>query len=1112
MSLKLASKSMRRNSHASHVAFGGPAEPSEEAHEERPATAGLAAIGISETPPSPTKRSPSRIRMLGLEMGKLEHKEDSGNSNSMRSHGKESSLRSARRDSIGTHRSEAGNRTARMRSGSQTSRNGGATQRGATTARSNSRSGALTSRSKTRRKGKHPRLRWRGVLIAAYFLFKIRRQSGEKFLRHSHAKDWQECLAPRSAALVDLCRDSIRKPLEKRVHSDGVLVASWLQPVAVFATLPPAVVVDLSKTATHEAHGDGEFVYRAGDSAECAFVVLSGRVEMVASGAPGAQLAPGGAFGLVAVARSFPRLTSARCVGPVEVIRVERDEFQRRSLAEVERKARDDMAFLSALAPLRTWPRSRLVKLARVLRPRTFERGDVVIRQGDPVTDASLFIVLEGACSVQRASLGSRPRPRPADAKPTAPALEARELSRAERGGRHAGLTRRPPRGAQVTQRRVFEVALLGPAELFGDPAFLCDDRAAGGGAGGRRACSVVAASHGTKLLELTARNAAKLMDERAREALGSASYRRSLAILDRLRAMQKQAGERDGLRFAEEGIALRGPEAAWAGRGGGGGPAGALGGGLLHPRRRLPRCAPRPSSPRPPFPLVPGRPRAVAGSLFRNPTARASSPPTPPRPRPPPRPRLLPPRHPRRLPRPGRPGPRAPGGGRPAALGLPTHKSRKAPPPFLTSHKSRLPPPEPPPPGLRRSATLPCNIYGIEGYDPSDPEGRKPTTLSSSIANRNLSSFGAAAAAARRGAASPAPRGGPESDGSSSSSGSEGGQRGKLPHYMRPSKPTGLSKLAAKKLEEMRREVREQRRSRQKTDLALVRERLEGYSGEPSLLGSSPAEAEKRAQRVAADVFLEFRLKSGLDRPRTSSSFAPSHRSSLNSRGSSRLASSFGAGQGQLAGLPHSPQAASPSPPPPPPPPRAASPFALTDSGRGADGRPLTRLEARALASAASVEAFCFNNWERPYTALGSVAEDGPERRPWTSLGAAPPLGFAGLWGPSPASPGPARGARRPRPPRGPAASSRPGPGSGPGGYVVLREEDRPGYEGRPVRTPSGPLVKSVKRIVAPGSGARRGSHLYRPGPRAATAAPGIEPDARASALNAAARPQSTA
>jgi CRP-like cAMP-binding protein len=93
--------------------------------------------------------------------------------------------------------------------------------------------------------------------------------------------------------------------------------------------------VVLAPERTHKlsrAHYEaGDVILREGDSGECAYLLVAGEVEVLRrnNGGPQriARLQSGECFGEIALLADCPRIATIRCVTPVDVVVLPRDQF-----------------------------------------------------------------------------------------------------------------------------------------------------------------------------------------------------------------------------------------------------------------------------------------------------------------------------------------------------------------------------------------------------------------------------------------------------------------------------------------------------------------------------------------------------------------------------------------------------------------------------------------------------------------------------------------------------------------------------------------------------------------------------------------------------------------
>lgn len=107
--------------------------------------------------------------------------------------------------------------------------------------------------------------------------------------------------------------------------------AETLRNVPLFAKLPASKLKLLAFTSETIAFEDGETLFRAGDAADAAYVVLEGAVDIVIE--TGAQevlagtLAKNELFGELAVLTNSPRTATIRARGHLTALRIRRDVF-----------------------------------------------------------------------------------------------------------------------------------------------------------------------------------------------------------------------------------------------------------------------------------------------------------------------------------------------------------------------------------------------------------------------------------------------------------------------------------------------------------------------------------------------------------------------------------------------------------------------------------------------------------------------------------------------------------------------------------------------------------------------------------------------------------------
>ena len=106
------------------------------------------------------------------------------------------------------------------------------------------------------------------------------------------------------------------------LKSTPVLSTNLLKSVGVFGGLPESALDLLERRLRVDEYAPGDAVYECGDVGRELFVVITGRVNLEASGGEVEEprllgsVGPGGTFGEMSVVDLQPRIARARCVEP----------------------------------------------------------------------------------------------------------------------------------------------------------------------------------------------------------------------------------------------------------------------------------------------------------------------------------------------------------------------------------------------------------------------------------------------------------------------------------------------------------------------------------------------------------------------------------------------------------------------------------------------------------------------------------------------------------------------------------------------------------------------------------------------------------------------------
>jgi MFS family permease len=127
-----------------------------------------------------------------------------------------------------------------------------------------------------------------------------------------------------------------------------------LRRLALFGSLPVAMIENLAQRAQHGVFGTGADIVTQGAEADGFYVIQEGRVEVFVDGSRRREEGPGEYFGEIALLRGGRRTATVRALEPVRVLALARDDFLEGIGAHV-RSAREAEAVvaerLAAVAP-----------------------------------------------------------------------------------------------------------------------------------------------------------------------------------------------------------------------------------------------------------------------------------------------------------------------------------------------------------------------------------------------------------------------------------------------------------------------------------------------------------------------------------------------------------------------------------------------------------------------------------------------------------------------------------------------------------------------------------------------------------------------------------------
>jgi len=156
-----------------------------------------------------------------------------------------------------------------------------------------------------------------------------------------------------------------------------------------------------------EQYGFGDVIVKQGDSADSFYILTRGRARAVKIKADGEEiplgvLKPGDSFGEAALAEGGTRNATVRCSTAVDVLRIDRDDFQQlisqepdlKQSIETTGRHRALQGFLYQFSNFGRLPTPVLRSMIDQLKPVGFEKGNLIIRQGDEA--GPLYIIEKG--------------------------------------------------------------------------------------------------------------------------------------------------------------------------------------------------------------------------------------------------------------------------------------------------------------------------------------------------------------------------------------------------------------------------------------------------------------------------------------------------------------------------------------------------------------------------------------------------------------------------------------------------------------------------------------------------------------------------------------------
>ena len=142
----------------------------------------------------------------------------------------------------------------------------------------------------------------------------------------------------------------------------------------------------------------GKEIICQGDEGDDLYVLDKGKVEYIKDDKKVGEASDGATFGELALMYNAPRAATVRSLEPCEVYTLDRITFKRIMVAKLSRKRLHSQQVLSHIDVFSHLPESTQLKISDALQPLTFQKGDVIIKEGDSGSD--FFLIDEGTVEV----------------------------------------------------------------------------------------------------------------------------------------------------------------------------------------------------------------------------------------------------------------------------------------------------------------------------------------------------------------------------------------------------------------------------------------------------------------------------------------------------------------------------------------------------------------------------------------------------------------------------------------------------------------------------------------------------------------------------------------
>lgn len=182
-----------------------------------------------------------------------------------------------------------------------------------------------------------------------------------------------------------------------------------LQKNYIFENLSPTQLAPLVKAFEKKQVAAGEVIIQQGSTQGDYFYVLyKGKCTFEVNDIPVGTALPGDSFGELALLFNAPRAATVKAaeiaIEPCTLFRVDQKSFRFILKQLTDEGASSKKSLLDSVSVLKDLDHASKTKIAAVMTPRPFEKGEQILKKGDAVT--SLMIVQSGEVLVQDISIG----------------------------------------------------------------------------------------------------------------------------------------------------------------------------------------------------------------------------------------------------------------------------------------------------------------------------------------------------------------------------------------------------------------------------------------------------------------------------------------------------------------------------------------------------------------------------------------------------------------------------------------------------------------------------------------------------------------------------------